>query len=168
MKKIGIIYGSTTGNTENIAKSIAEKLSSEEVHSIEVSQLKQEDLEAFPNLILGTSTWGVGDLQDDWEGALDVLKKSDLTGKKIALFGLGDSDSYPATFVDGMGTLYETIQNKGCSVIGSFSVDGYRFDGSKAVKDNAFVGLALDEDGESNLTESRISKWISDILPQFQ
>ncbi len=168
MKRIAIIYGSTTGNTQNVAKSIAEKLSSEDVKLIEVSHLKTEDLESYPNLILGTSTWGLGDLQDDWEGALSLLGKSNLNGKVIALFGLGDSDSYPDTFVDGMGTLYEAINGKGCTIVGEVSTNDYHFDLSKAAIDNNFVGVALDEDSESNLTNGRLDKWIATILPQFK
>lgn len=168
MKKIGIIYGSTTGNTQSIAEKIAKKLSSEDVTLIEASKLKVEDLDAFPNLILGTSTWGLGDLQDDWDGALGTLKKANLSGKTVAFFGLGDSDSYSDTFVDGMGLLYETVQEKGGKTIGEISTEGYRFDSSKAVVGDNFVGVALDEDSESNLTDARIDKWIAAILPAFQ
>jgi flavodoxin I len=168
MKRIAIIYGSTTGNTQTVAKKIAEKLSSEEVTLIEASNLKVEDVESFPNLILGTSTWGLGDLQDDWETALPILKKSDLKGKTVALFGLGDSGSYSDTFVDAMGILYETIKDSGCTFIGKIPVSGYQFDASKAVVDDNFVGVALDEDTESNLTSKRIEDWIANILPIFQ
>ncbi|MDR0604541.1 MAG: flavodoxin [Bacteroidales bacterium] len=168
MKKIAIIYGSTTGNTETVAKSIAEKLSSEDVQLIEASNLKVEDVETFPNLILGTSTWGLGDLQDDWETALPILKKCDLSGKTIAFFGLGDSGSYSDTFVDAMGTLYEAIKNTGCTFVGKTSVKDYQFDASKAVVDDCFVGVALDEDSESNLTNNRLEQWIANILPHLQ
>jgi flavodoxin I len=168
MKKIIIVYGSTTGTTENVAKNIAEKLSSEDVQLIEVSKLKAEDIEACSNLILGTSTWGLGDLQDDWEGALPVLKQSNLKGKTVALFGLGDSDSYPDTFVDGMGVLYEAIKDTGCTLIGKMPVSGYHFDSSKAVVDDSFIGVALDEDSEGNLTNKRLEEWIANILPHLQ
>jgi flavodoxin I len=168
MKRIAIIYGSTTGNTQNAAKNIAEKLSSEDVQLIEASKLKEEEVESFPNLILGTSTWGLGELQDDWETALPVLKKSNLGGKIIALFGLGDSDSYPDTFVDAMGTLYDVLKDTGCTLVGKTPVSGYHFDSSKAIVDDNFVGLALDEDSESNLTDKRLEQWIANILPQFR
>jgi flavodoxin I len=168
MSKVIIVYGSTTGNTQNVAKTIAEKLSSEDVQLIEVSKLKAEDVDTCSNLILGTSTWGLGDLQDDWEGALPILKKINLSGKTVALFGLGDSDSYPDTFVDGMGVLYEALQDTGCTLIGKMPVSGYHFDSSKAVIDDDFVGLALDEDSESNLTNKRIEEWVANILPHLQ
>ncbi|MDR2084489.1 MAG: flavodoxin [Bacteroidales bacterium] len=168
MKKIAIIYGSSTGNTETIALNIAEKLSGEDIKLIEVSKLKASDLDEFSNLILGTSTWGLGELQDDWDVAISLLEKSNLNGKVIALYGLGDASSYSDTFVDGMGIIYDTIKDKGCNVIGETSTDGYQFDSSKAVVDGKFIGLALDEDTESNLTGARLDKWIANILPLFK
>lgn len=167
MKKIAIVFGSTTDNTKNMATAISSKLTGEDVILIDAAQLNAAIIEPFPNLILGTSTWGFGDLQDDWDGHLSVLTNSNLSGKTIALFGLGDSGGYPDTFVDGMGILYESIQNKGGKIIGEVSTAGYHFDQSRAVQNDHFVGLPLDEDNESNLSEERIDKWLSVILPQF-
>ena len=103
MKKTGIFYGSTTGTTESVARLIAEKLgvSPENVH--DVSKLDVALVESYEALILGTSTWGDGELQDDWYDGIKVLKNANLSGKTIALFGCGDSESYSDTFCDGMG-----------------------------------------------------------------
>lgn len=94
MKKTGIFYGSTTGTTESVARMIAEKLgvSSDDVH--DVSKLDAALAESYEALILGTSTWGDGELQDDWYDGIKVLKNANLSGKTIALFGCGDSESY--------------------------------------------------------------------------
>ena len=75
MKKTGIFYGSTTGTTESVARLIAEKLgvSPEDVH--DVSKLDTALAESYEALILGTSTWGDGELQDDWYDGIKVLKK---------------------------------------------------------------------------------------------
>lgn len=167
MKKIAIIYGSTTDNTKNIANSIAKKLSGEDVTLLDVSNLKEGDLTAYPNLILGTSTWGLGDLQDDWDGYLSTLEGSDLSGKTIAFFGLGDSGSYPDTFVDGMGIIYDAVRDKGATLIGAVSTEGYSYDASRAEVDGKFVGVPLDEDNEDDQTESRIDTWIAEIKPLF-
>lgn len=167
MKQIAIIYGSSTDNTKSIAESIAQKLSGEEVTLLDVANLKAGDLDKYPNLILGTSTWGLGDLQDDWDDYLSNLKNSDLEGKTVAFFGLGDASSYSDTFVDGMGILYETVKDKGCKLIGSFPTDGYDYDDSKAVVDGQFVGVALDEDNESDKTDERLDEWIGSIQPLF-
>ena len=167
MKKVIIVYGSSTDNTKSIAKNIANKLQEEDVKLIDVIQLKEGDLDAYPNIILGSSTWGVGDLQDDWEGKISILSKANLNGKTVAFFGTGDSSSYSDSFADAMGILYETVKDKGCRHIGAVSTDGYNFDASKAVVEDKFVGVAIDEDNESNMTESRIDAWIADIRPQL-
>jgi flavodoxin I len=168
MKNIAIIYGSSTDNTKNVAQKIAQKLSGENVLLKDVSKVKFNDLAEYPNIILGTSTWGVGDLQDDWDSRLSELKSIDLTGKTLAFFGLGDSSAYSDTFADGMGLLYEALEGKGFKAVGEFPVDGYSFESSKAVKNGKFVGVAIDEDNESNLTEQRIDKWIANIIPELQ
>ncbi len=166
MEKIAVIYGSSTGNTESIAKSIV-SLIGDSAEAINASKISEDIISEYSNLILGTSTWGLGDLQDDWEGSLSVIERCDLSGKTIALFGLGDSASYPDTFIDGVGTLYKTIKNKECKVIGEVDTDNYTFDDSTAVVDGKFIGLPIDEDNESNLTSDRLKKWLDAIIPVF-
>ena len=68
--KTGIFYGSTTGDCERIAKSLAAKLGAD-LHN--VSELSDAALQAYDLILLGSSTWGYGDLQDDWEGAISKL-----------------------------------------------------------------------------------------------
>lgn len=165
MRPIAIIYGSSGDNTKSVAEKISTKFPDSTL--IDVSNLKVSELDSFDNLILGTSTWGMGDLQDDWDGFLPELKKANLDGKTIALFGLGDSYSYSDSFVDSMGIIYEAIKDKGCTIIGSVSKAGYSFDASRAYNGSEFVGLPLDEDNEFNLTESRINDWVDTILPLF-
>lgn len=164
MSKTLVVYGSTTGTCEGIANTIAEKLGAE---AISVSSLTKEQAEGADNLILGTSTWGAGDMQDDWFDGLDTLKGCDLSGKKIALFGCGDSSSYSDTFCGGMREIYDGLQDKGATFIGQVSTDGYTFDDSASVVDGKFVGLALDEDNESDKTEERINAWVEEIKPQL-
>jgi flavodoxin I len=168
MKNIAIIYGSSTDNTKNVAQKIAQKLSGENVLLKDVSEVDFSKLADYPNIILGTSTWGLGDLQDDWDGRLSELQATDLTGKTLAFFGLGDSSSYSDTFADGMGLLYEALEGKGIKAVGAFPTDSYSFDSSKAVKNGKFVGVAIDEDNESDLTEQRVDAWVTSILPELQ
>lgn len=167
MKKIAIIYGSSTDNTKDAAQRIASHLSEFTPDVKDVSTVSPQDLAAYDHLFLGTSTWGLGDLQDDWDELLPKLNAVDFSGKTVSLFGLGDSDSYSDTFVDGMGTLYEFLEGKGCQIIGSVSADGYTFDDSKAFKNGEFVGLPLNADSESDLTDERISNWINSIKPSL-
>ena len=91
------------------------------------------------NLILGTSTWGAGEVQDDWYDGIKVIKNSDLSGKTVALFGCGDSESYPDTFVGGMAEIYNAVKKAGANVIGAVATDGYTFDESESVVDDKFV-----------------------------
>lgn len=168
MKKIAIIYGSTSGNTQDVAKKIAAKLKENEVQILDVASIKPEVFDEYSNLILGTSTTGIGDLQDDWDLFLPKLKKINLEGKTIALFGLGDSSSYSDSFVDSLGILFETVQNKGCTIIGQISTEGYEYDSSRADLGGTFAGLVIDEDNESDQTDERIAAWVAEIAPKFQ
>ncbi len=165
MKKTAIFYGSTSGNCEGIANKIAEALGVSNVFS--ASELDAAKLEAFDNLLLGSSTWGSGDLQDDWYDGVDVIKRSDLSGKTAAVFGCGDSCGFSTTYCDAMATLYDAAKSAGADMIGAVSTEGYTFDESTAVVDGKFVGLALDEDNESDKTDDRIATWVEDIRPQL-
>lgn len=168
MGKIAIIYGSSTDNTASAAEKIAAKLSGKDVTVIDVAKLKSaDDLKDYSGLILGTSTMGLGDLQDDWDGFVPQLKKADLSGKTVALFGLGDSASYSDTFVDGMGSLYEAVKESGANLVGRVAANDYTFDASTAVEGDEFVGLPLDEDNESDQTDSRIAAWVNQISASF-
>lgn len=127
-------------------------------------KLSADLVKEYDLLILGTSTWGDGELQDDWYDGIKVLKSADLSFKSIALFGCGDSESYCDTFCDGMGILYEDLKDSGCSFIGNkVGTDGYSFSSSIAVVNGAFVGLALDEVNESNKTAERIDNWTAEL-----
>lgn len=167
MAKVAIIYGSTTGNTQSVAESIADKLADHDVTTFDASSIDDVDWSEFSTFILGTSTWGLGDIQDDWEMALDTLKQADLSGKSVAIFGLGDSSSYSDTFVDAMADIYEAATAAGATVIGSVATDDYSFDASRSVVDGVFVGLPVDEDSQSGKTEARVSSWVSAIESQF-
>jgi len=163
MKKTVIVYGSTTGTCENLAGQIAERLGVVDI--ISAASFDQSVIDAADNLILGTSTWGSGELQDDWYDAVNTLKSADLSGKTVALFGCGDSQSYPDTFCGGMADLYHAAREAGAKIIGTVAADGYSFEESSAVVDGRFVGLALDEDNESGKSAERIAAWADSILP---
>lgn len=165
MANITIIYGSTSGNTESAAKSIASALASHTVSTVEVSSASKASFEEAEVLILGSSTWGLGDLQDDWESAIDTLKSANLSGKKVALFGTGDADSYCDTFVDAIGILYEAAIEAGATVIGQTSAQGYSHSESRAQIDDQFVGLALSDSDSDN--DSKLSAWCEAVAAQL-
>lgn len=159
MKKTGIFYGSTTGTTESVAHLIAEKLGVPAADVHDVSKLDAALAESYEALILGTSTWGDGELQDDWYDGIKVLKNANLSGKTIALFGCGDSESYSDTFCDGMGFLFEDLKDSGCTFVGAVPDSDYTYASSVAATDGKFVGLALDDVNESDRTDARVSAW---------
>lgn len=164
MKKTGIFYGSSTGTCEDLANQIADKMGVAASDVYSADKLSANLVKEYDLLILGTSTWGDGELQDDWYDGIKVLKSADLSFKSIALFGCGDSESYCDTFCDGMGILYEDLKDSGCSFIGNkVGTDGYSFSSSIAVVNGAFVGLALDEVNESDKTAERIDNWTAEL-----
>ena len=163
MGKTAIIYGSTTGTTEDIAGRIASKLSIAQGDIYEISKVTADTVAGYDTLLLGSSTWGSGDLQDDWYDGIETLKGADLAGKKIALFGCGDSSSYSDTFCSALGTIYNDLKDSGATFVGSVDPSDYTFDGSDAVVDGQFVGLPIDEVNESDKTDERISNWVASL-----
>ena len=159
-----VVYGSSTGTCEAIAEKIAQKLGCE---AIDVQNLTADVVSNNQNLILGTSTWGAGELQDDWYDGLKVLQGADLSGKTIALFGCGDCESYGDTFVGGIGELFNALKSSGARFVGAVDVDGYTFGDSEAVVDGKFVGLPLDDVNEDDKTDKRIEAWIAAISPNL-
>ena len=167
MSKIGIFYGSSTGNTESIAKQLGKTLQVDNANIFDIGKKgSMAKLAEYDVLLLGSSTWGDGDVEDEWE--LDDLESLDLSGKKVAVFGTGDSVSYSDSFCDALGLLADAAQKASAEIIGNkVDVANYTFDSSVAVVDGFFVGLALDEDNESDQTADRIAKWVEQLKGQI-
>lgn len=163
MNKTCIIYGSSTGTCQAIAGKIANKLGVADADVYDVANISADTVSGYANILLGTSTWGAGELQDDWYDGLEKLKGADLSGKTVALFGCGDSESYGDTFCAAMGEIYDALKDSGARFVGSVPTDGYNFDDSAAVTDGRFVGLALDDVNEDDKTDARIDAWIENI-----
>ena len=151
------------GNTEGAAGLIASKLGISDV--LNIANIDADKMNSYDKLICGTSTWGSGDLQDDWEGF--DFKGLNLSGKTVAVFGMGDSESYSDTYCGGMGKLAQNLKDAGANLVGAVSTEGYTFESSDAVVDGKFVGLALDNDNQEDQTEARIDAWIAEIKPHF-
>lgn len=167
MKSIAIIYGSSTENTKMAAEKIAAQLSDFNPTLLDVADASEENFTENDILMLGTSTWGIGELQDDWEGFYPTFKKIDFSGKTVAFFGLGDCEGYPDSFVSAMGILHDIVVEKGATVVGQVDAADYEFDDSEAEKDGQFIGLPLDEDNESDKTDARIQNWIEKLKQAF-
>jgi len=171
MAKVGIFFGTDTGNTRKVAKNIAKQLGEVAGKPDNIKNVSVDDLLAYDVLILGSPTYGDGELPgltagtstESWEEFLPNLSGADFSGKTIALYGLGDQAGYPANFVDAIGMLYDAFADCGAQFIGFTSTEGYEFDRSKAVLDDQFVGLVLDEDNQKELTEGRLADWLKQI-----
>ena len=155
MDKVKIIFGSTTGNTESAANQIAAAFG---VEPVNIASASAADFDA-ELLILGSSTWGLGELQDDWAANIPLLENAELQGKKVAVFGMGDQNGFGDTYCDAMGILAEKAQTCGATLIGQTCGDGYTHSTSIACNDGTFCGLALDNDNEPEKTADRISTW---------
>jgi flavodoxin I len=166
-KKIGIFYGSSTGHTEYVAERIYSMIGEDKCDLNNVDSATAEDLERYPYLILGTPTWGFGDMQDDWEDFVTELESANLKDKKVALFGLGDQDTYPQSFADGVGTLYNKIKGK-TNIVGQWPTEGYLFEESDAVVKKKFVGLILDQENQASKTDGRLEEWVAVLRKEFK
>lgn len=162
MKTI-IVYGSSTGTTEGVAGQIAEKFGVAEDAVKSAADTNAEEIAGYDLLLLGSSTWDDGELQDDWSDLLPELGEQDLSGKKVAFFGCGDSEGYSDTFCNALGLLKEGLADTGCTFVGAISKEGYEYDESLAEEGGQLIGCCLDEDNQDDLTEERIDRWVEAV-----
>ena len=168
MSKVGLFFGTQTSNTQTAAEMIQQELGGESVVAlIDVAQAEPSDFAEFDKVIIGCPTWNVGEMQSDWEDMYEELDEIDFSGKQVAYFGEGDQTGYPDSFQDAMGMLEDKISSQGAETVGYWSTEGYDFEDSKALRNDKFVGLALDEDNQSDLTEERIKSWASQLKQEF-
>ncbi len=167
MKKTGIFYGSSSGDTEYVAQLIKKELGEDNAEVYNIVMAKKEDLEQYENLIFGTSTWREAGLQYDWEFYQNVLDETDFADKKVAFFGTGDQRNYPNNFIDAVKILYDKVKNNNGEVVGHVETDEYNFKKSEAVVDDKFVGLPIDEDNEYEKTPERVKKWCEKLKEEF-
>ena len=163
MPKVRIFYGSTTGNTEEVASMIAEQLGDSVECVRDIASATVEDFVAADALILGVSTWDDGQLQQDWESFFPKFDDMDLDGKPVALFGLGNSYGFAGQFCDALGILYRKVVQRCGKVVGFWPSDGYAFKVSGAVVDGRFCGLAIDQENERDKTPDRVRRWVEQI-----
>jgi len=172
---IGVFFGSDDGNTERVAGLIQQRLQSilerhaQTVDLHDIADVTQLDFYNYQHIILGIPTWDFGQIQSDWEEFWDDIEAVDFTGKTVALFGLGDQFGYGDYFLDAMGMLHDVVVANGAKITGHWPVKGYEYDASKAetnhpvTQELCFVGLAIDEDQQEELTESRVNEWCEQL-----
>lgn len=160
MKRIGIFYGSTTGTTEKIARKIASLLAVEPGDVHDVAHTAPSAVGGYDILVLGSSTWGDGALQDNWYDFLAGVSALDLRGKEVAIFGCGD-ETMTDTFCSAVGQIHDRLVNTGAKFIAPYNTVGYHFNHSGAVPENAVEaeGLLIDEVNHPELTATRLAGW---------
>lgn len=166
MLKTAIIYGSTTRYTERMAVRILEQPGFEDAELFDIDDISPQSMLAYDFLIMGLPTWDYGEIQSSWQDVWSELDTVDFTGKLVAFFGLGDQLGYPEWFVDAMGLLHDKIVARGAVAIGEWSVAGYDFNSAKSLTADKkhFVGLAIDEVNQDDLTEQRVSQWCRELM----
>lgn len=169
--KVGIFFGTSTGNTENVADLIAAEFGDDAEGPFEIDDAQGSIAAKFAEydaLVVGTPTWNTGADSErsgtGWDevyyGEMQDLK---LEGKNVAVFGLGDQISYAENYADASGELHDVFQNLGCNLMGYTSQDGYEHEASKAIRGDKFCGLLCDEINQDDLSEERVQNWIAQL-----
>lgn len=168
MAKVGIFFGSDTGNTEKVAEQIQQLLGNDTAEIYDIAKSTKEEIEKYEYLLFGIPTWYYGESQCDWDDFFPNLEQVDFSGKTVAIFGCGDQEDYAEYFCDAMGTLRDIIEPQGAKIVGHWSTEGYYFESSKSlVDDKHFVGLAIDEDRQADLTQERIQNWVEQVKKEM-
>jgi len=172
--KIGIFFGTETGTTRPIAKKIHTRLGDDiAAKPVNVNRIEPADMLQYDALILGTPSYGVGQipgasagcLESNWEEFLAKMPQADFSGKRVALFGLGAQERYAERFASSLRRLHDKLQGFGAELIGSWSTEGYTFEQSASVVDGRFVGLVIDQRTQGMHTDARLDAWVAQVRP---
>lgn len=173
MDKIGIFFGTDTGTTRLMAKKMAKQLGDIAAKPLNINRISVEEFMQYDAMILGTPSYGEGDLpgvatgvkNGSWQEFLPQLAGLDFSAKCIALYGLGNQDKYPDRFASSLYALYDTFSGLGAHIVGAWPTDGYTFENSAAVVDNQFVGLVIDNNHQAMLSDYRLETWLRQVKP---
>ncbi len=168
MQKIAIVYSFNTMKTSKIAKRISDAFGKNAVEMVNVEDVTPKQFLKFDNLICGTATWFDGELPNHWDEFVPELEDMDLSGKKVALFGLGDQKGYPENFLDGMGILGDILEAQGATMVGFTSTEGYTFESSGAERGDQFIGLGIDFETQGSKNKERVNGWVEKLKLEFQ
>ena len=172
MNKVAIFCGPENGSVHRVAKLLASKMENKKPDLILVNEASAEDLAKYDTIIFGISTVG-RDTWDqkfgnvDWSKFMPTVSSFDFTGKKVAIFGLGDHITYAYHFVNSMGVLAKLVVKNGGQLLGKVSAEDYTFQDSEALEGGLFLGLPIDEDFEPELTDGRLNSWVEQLNKEF-
>lgn len=167
MNKTAIIYSFNTKKTGQIASQIHEGFNDDAIEMVNAEEITEGLYLSFDRIIMGVPTWFDGELPNYWDEFVPALEEMDLTGKKIALFGLGDQKGYSENFLDGVGIMAEILESQGATLVGFTSTEGYEFESSKALQNDQFMGLAIDYENQGSMNKQRVTDWIDQLKKEF-
>jgi flavodoxin I len=168
MKKIGLFYSFNTNKTAKNAQKIKKAFGDTfEIVDVNVEEVDEDIFLSYDQMILGVPTWFDGELPNYWDEFMPAIEELKLKGKTVALFGLGDQLGYPENFVDAIGILAEVLEERGAKVVGLTSIEGFTFERSAALRNNQFLGLALDIENQAALCDERINAWVAQLQKEF-
>lgn len=135
MALVKIVYASMTGNTEEIADIVGNKL--EELgHTVDIDECTTVDASDFEDAdaaIIATYTYGDGDLPDEIVDFYEDLADVDLSGKIYGVIGSGD-------------TFYDYF----CKSVDEFD-DQFALTGATRGAESVKVDLAAEDEDIENL-----------------
>ena len=167
MNKTAIIYSYNTKKTGKIATLIQEGFEDSTIEMLNAEEITEDIFLSFDHIIMGVATWFDGELPNFWDEFVPALEELDLTGKKIALFGLGDQKGYPENFLDGVGIMAGILETQGATLVGFTSSEGYEFESSKALRNDVFMGLAIDYENQGSMNMERVAAWVEQLKKEF-
>ena len=167
MNKTAIIYSFNTKKTGKIATQIQEGFNDPAIEMVNAEEITEDLFLSFDQIIMGVPTWFDGELPNYWDEFVPALEEMDLKGKKIALFGLGDQKGYAENFLDGVGIMAGILEAQDATLVGFTSTEGYEFESSQALRDNHFLGLAIDYENQGSMNKQRVAAWIEELKKEF-
>lgn len=175
MTPLGMFFGTETGTTRLIAKKMHKKIGDTLcAKPVNVNRSTLADLLQYDALILGTPSYGMGEipglsagcLEPNWEEFFAANPDTpDFTGKRIAFFVLGAQERYADRFASSLLPLVEKFRGWGATIVGDWPLAGYTYEHSAAEVDGRFLGLVLDQRTQGMLTDERIDAWLAQVLP---
>lgn len=170
-----MFFGTETGTTRLVAKKMQKRIGDELCDKpVNVNRIAPAEMLRYDALILGTPSYGVGEIpgksagcfEPNWEEFLAQMPAdADFSGKRVAFFGLGAQERYADRFASSLFALYGKFKGWGADIVGEWSTAGYSFAQSAAVVDGRFVGLVIDQRTQGMHTDERIDAWLAQVLP---
>jgi len=167
MEQIAVFFSFHSNKTAKIGKHIAEFFGEEAALMINAEEADDSSFLSYKNLILGVPTWFDGELPNYWDELVPAIEEMELSGKRFAIYGLGDQKGYPENFNDGVGIMAQILEKQGAEIVGFTSAEDFSFESSAALRGNQFCGLCLDQENQARLTNKRIENWVEQLKKEF-